>query len=304
MSAENGTPEVVDDEFFHTLGDKLPADIDPKDPIFRQAYKDVMMRRIAQVERLAGAAPKRISGQSRPHRIGIRRARRIFSGASLAFATASMALCGASWFICSAIAGAVAVLCGLGLSICLLGEVLYGSGVDIQAQYLGPAGPFREYSFQPSIRGPVSLFALVANAIACIVLGYAVMYLSLATIHLLAFSKALDPVSSAYFSLVTFATVGYGEFYPDSMTTKLLVCSEIVAALFVLAVVLAASTSWILSRRQELSSERKANEADRMQRTESAIKAAGIGLYQNNAQLLEEVQTRMAELRSIRANSP
>ncbi len=297
MNPKIESPEEIGDDFFHTLGDKLPDSIDPKDPTFRQAYKDVMGRRISEVERLARAVPKFVSGQRRPHRLGILRTRRLFSRASLAFAASSLVLYWASWFISSAIAGSIAVLSGLGLAVCLLGEVLYGSGVDVQTQYMGSAGPFREYSFEPSIQDPVSLFSLLANAIACVVLGYAAIYLSLTTIHLLAFSKDLELASSVYFSLVTFATVGYGDFYPDSMSTKLLVCTEIVVALFVLAVVLATSTSWILSRRQELSSERKINEADRMQRTENAIKVAGIGLYQDDTQLLEEIQTRMEELR-------
>lgn len=286
-----------EDDFVDTLGEDLPEGMDRLDPLFQQAYKEVMKERINRVQEEVARKPRWISGHSHPYRPEIARRRRMFSRISIAFVIGSFVSYSFSCFVIAAFAGALAIVASLGLAAFLLGEVLFGCGEDRQSEYLGTNGPSREYSFRPFIDSPALLFALVGNVIASVVLGYAEVYGSLAAEHWIVFSKTLDPISSLYFSLVTFATVGYGDFYPDSPLAKLLVCTEIIIALFILAVVLATSTSWVLSRREELASERKAKNASEMQRVEAALKNAGVGLYQDKSQLLMDVLARMDKLK-------
>lgn len=297
IDGEDDIDEEEEDDSADMLGTDLPPGLSREDPLFRQAYADVMIARIRRVHKEAFQEPTWVSGQQRPHRPEIARLRRRLSQISLPLVVISAVLYWLSKFIVAAFAGALAICSSVALAAFLLGEVLYGSGIDKEAQFVSPRGPHREYSFRPFIDSPLLLFGLIGIVIVGVVLGYSELFASLFAAHKITFSKTLDPASSIYFSLVTFATVGYGDFYPNSTGAKLLVCSEIIIALFVLAVVLATSTSWMLSRRAELTEERKSAMEERMQRVEGALKNAGVGLYQDKEQLLADVIARMQELK-------
>ena len=59
--------------------------------------------------------------------------------------------------------------------------------------------------------------------------GFSLAYFHLSKIHPdLAFNTKLTPVSAIYFSIVTFTTAGYGDIYPTSDATKLVVCVELI----------------------------------------------------------------------------
>jgi hypothetical protein len=47
-----------------------------------------------------------------------------------------------------------------------------------------------------------------------------------------AFNVPLDMLSALYFSIVTVATVGYGDIYPVDPATRLFVCAEIIVGMF------------------------------------------------------------------------
>jgi hypothetical protein len=293
-----------EEDFEDTFDENLPEGLDRKDPIYRKAYTDVLRERLHRVDEEVAKKPLRISGQSAPYRPELTRSRRWLSKFSIVFIIVSALLYLASFWVVAACAGVLGILSALGLAASLLAEVLFGSGLDEQSQYIGTDGPFREYSFRPSIRNPTLLFALLGNVIASVVLGYAEVYAAFARERLLTFSKPLDFISSAYFSLVTFATVGYGDFYPENSSAKLLVCSEVIVALFILAIVLATSTSWMLSRSEQIASERRSTNAREMQRVENVMKGASIGLYQNDEQLFKAIRTRMDELKRAHESDP
>jgi hypothetical protein len=79
-------------------------------------------------------------------------------------------------------------------------------------------------------------------------------FLQLAVVYSMLYAlmpKCFDPpldrfVSVIYFSVVTIATVGFGDFRPksDALLAQSLVVSEIVLGLFVLAVLVAVAASW------------------------------------------------------------
>jgi voltage-gated potassium channel len=78
---------------------------------------------------------------------------------------------------------------------------------------------------------------LVALSVTMCILGFALCYLAASYDDHTAFNlngspSTLTPASALYFSLLTFATVGYGDFAPANDTMRLFVSAEIVASMF------------------------------------------------------------------------
>lgn len=136
------------------------------------------------------------------------------AGVALAFASA------ASW--CRWI-GAV-----LGLLL-ILDVLIYHLRVGFVTQL--PQVPLRSAVF--GLAG----FALVTA-------GFAALYLSLARNDFK--PRSLEPASAVYFSVVTIATVGYGDIHPrhDAAFAQFLVMAEILVGLIYVAVVLATLVGW------------------------------------------------------------
>jgi MFS family permease len=76
------------------------------------------------------------------------------------------------------------------------------------------------------------LLTLVLLSVASCVLAFSSAYLSLSQKDNNSFSEVLTQVSSVYFSLVTFATVGYGDIAPESSSARILVSIEIIVSMF------------------------------------------------------------------------
>ncbi|MEN6351286.1 MAG: ion channel [Syntrophomonas sp.] len=83
-----------------------------------------------------------------------------------------------------------------------------------------------------------------------ITIGYSNIYLGLVRENANSFVGLLDGMSSIYFSIVTFATVGYGDIYPASITAKFVVMSEIGVSVITLPIIIAASIAWIINQKQ------------------------------------------------------
>jgi hypothetical protein len=286
-------------------GPEQPNDqLDTADPLYRLAYQMVIAEKVEEARRSLPAKPKYISGQRRPHRARIPRFRQIAAQSCVVSAAISAILFLTAWSAYAYVFAALAVLTAVLLGACLLGEVLYGAGWDVEGEYIGQDGPYRVYSFQPSIQGPIRLFALLGLSIGGIVVGFAEIYLNLSLEHTSAFSKPLDGVLALYFSVVTFATVGYGDIYPNDRWGRLLVSGEVVLAMFAITVVLATSTSWVLSQRQQLSANRAVERERETQYRERVIKNAGLGLYENKKEISEAVRAKMEALRKGDQENP
>lgn len=83
-----------------------------------------------------------------------------------------------------------------------------------------------------------------------ITLGFSSIYLELARQNAQNFFGLYDGMSAFYFSLVTFATVGYGDIYPFTMHAKFWVMSEIWFSIVLIPVVIATSIAWIINQKQ------------------------------------------------------
>lgn len=80
-----------------------------------------------------------------------------------------------------------------------------------------------------------------------ITVGFSSIYLELVQHNPHHFSGITDGISALYFSLNTFATVGFGDIYPVSPIAKFLVTSEIFIAIVVLPLTVGTSIAWIVN---------------------------------------------------------
>jgi len=90
---------------------------------------------------------------------------------------------------------------------------------------------------------------------------YLVMFIGLLMLGVFGFvfTENLSPVDAAYFSIVTMATVGYGDIHPQSVLGKILAIVLIVGGVGTFLGVVASITDLFLKRREELFRQQKLN---------------------------------------------
>jgi len=79
--------------------------------------------------------------------------------------------------------------------------------------------------------------------------GFSSIYLELVRQNPNHFAGIIDGISAIYFSINTFATVGFGDIYPISTVAKFLVMSEIFIAIIVLPITIGTSVAWIINHK-------------------------------------------------------
>lgn len=272
--------------------------IDRNEPLFQEARQQVMLEQLQPLIAILRKRPKPMTTEKTEHRLHLSHFRK-FAWIFCLFCCFASGLADVTIHpVIAFIAGLLAATTALAVGVCLLGEVLIGAGWDVEVEYSGPEGPFRTYSFIPSIRGPLELFLQLALVIGGVMVGFAEMYLNLSRIYSAAFSHTLDRVSAFYLSVVTFATVGYGDIVPQSQSGKLIVITEILFGLSVVTVVFATSISWILTQRQQLTEARSADRDRYIQRRELLMKEHRLGAYADPGSLDRAALARMEQLRS------
>lgn len=78
------------------------------------------------------------------------------------------------------------------------------------------------------------------TSLICIIISFASVYYNLYKINpnnFICNHHHLSLIDSIYFSVVTFATVGYGEIIPNSNISKILVSTEIMSSIFILIII-------------------------------------------------------------------
>jgi hypothetical protein len=272
------------------------------DPLRQRAYQAVISEKLKKVKDLVERKPQAFSGLTIPYRAELIRRRRYASRICLVALLVVIAVSFTHWSRFIWIPAVIVIGSALSMGVFLLGELLYGAGSERQTQYKSVLGEFyRVSAFRPSIASPINLLVVLVLIVCGVVFGYAGLYLSLGQLEVISFSQPLSVISSLYFSLVTFATVGYGDIYPSENVGRLFVSSEIAVAFFVIAAVFAISISWILSQRQQVLSAR-IEEGDRhVQATERAMREVKIGLYQDDAEMNACVNAKMEEFQKTTA---
>lgn len=82
------------------------------------------------------------------------------------------------------------------------------------------------------------------NLLLGLVVGFASLYYNISQINPDNFNTKISFINSIYFSIITFATVGYGDIYPKTELAKSLVSVEILCSIFTLVFLASAFISW------------------------------------------------------------
>lgn len=79
--------------------------------------------------------------------------------------------------------------------------------------------------------------------------GFSSIYLEMIRQDPHHFVGIIDGMSATYFSVVTFATVGYGDIYPESTAAKFVVMSEIWVAIILLPITIGTSIARVINHK-------------------------------------------------------
>jgi hypothetical protein len=188
----------------------------------------------------------------------------------------------------------IAIVTCVALMVLLFLETVIPTGFQVETEYQIGTSFGREFKFQPSVRSVVALIGILALSTFGLVFGFAGVYswLYRASVH--SFSKALDPISALYFSMVTFATVGYGDIAPATALPRVVVTIQIALSWISIALLFSVTIPWILSNHQRQLDSLMEKDKQRMERTEAMLREAGLGVYGDFGALLEEARRRAA----------
>lgn len=279
-------------------------EINKEDPVYQAIRREVMLERLGPIIDTLRQKPKKMTEQRRPYRLKTAFFRQRMTVVCAGSCIATVLVSGLGWLRTGYSIGAVSAVAAVALAICLLREVLIGAGWDVEAEWSGPQGPFRTYQFAPSINVPFRLFATLALIVSGVLIGFAGIYFNGSRLSTAAFGKALDWISALYFSIVTFATIGYGDIAPQNGCEKLVVSAEILIAFFIIAVVLTTAISWTLNQQQQLSTTRAAESERRMQHTEEMMKKHGLGVYASTGDLDQKTLERLRAQTPVSSDTP
>jgi hypothetical protein len=275
-----------------TPDQKWPEDITPE--VLAEALV-ISYEKVRETGKLP-PSPKLLSQQIRSCGKRLVRGRTIAVGLALFFSVVSICNCycvvpsGAIWSV-------IGIIISLAIPVLLLQEFLIGAGSIIQSQFERGDALSREFSFEPSVKTFGGLALLIVVATLGIIVGFASLYCSIARYDAGAITGSSEGFTAMYFSVVTFATVGFGDIYPTTLLSRTVIVTEILIAWALLALAFSTLISWVTWHIQRLHESRLAHEESEMQKREEAIKAAGVGLYggvENFDQVLAEAKRRVA----------
>ncbi|HEY1601333.1 MAG TPA: potassium channel family protein [Pirellulales bacterium] len=177
-----------------------------------------------------------------------------------------------------------------------MAELVNGSGIEIESQYVTP-GSNKRYDrvnqFRPSINSLPRLLGILAAILAGLLVGFAGIFNALEN-HWPG-SFRYDVSGWVYFSVATFATVGYGDITPVSALARITVIAEIVIGMITNAVLISSTVSWLISDARLRRDAADTARGKRMKRREEWFKAAKVGLYGDPGEMerhIREVQEK------------
>jgi hypothetical protein len=222
--------------------------------------------------------PEFISGQVRRLYSKLIRFRRFLTVFVLILSGYSIATC-FYHFPLTFLISTISVLSGLSLALLILVEIFKGAGYEIQEEFKQGNEYSRTLHFVPSLDNISTLLFSLGAAFLAVISGFSGVYAKLAHQNPSHFVGSLSNFSAVYFSLVTFATVGYGDIYPSSSLAQICVSIEIGIAMVLVAVVLATTISWVTESERRRHDEFIHRRAEEVKRREELLRRAKVGLY-------------------------
>ncbi|MDB5228628.1 MAG: hypothetical protein JWN78_2821 [Bacteroidota bacterium] len=197
----------------------------------------------------------------------------------------------------------ILVFAGIALSIMLFSEIISAAGTIHTKQFKIQTGYKRKFNYKYSISSIYKLMNILFISFLSIFLGYAFIFSSLSTYNSKYFSETLYGFNSMYFSIVTFATVGYGDIVPKLGIARFIVSTEIITAFLFISIFLTTTISWVIGTEKSKVEAYLKKEEDKILRTEMIMKAAKLGEYGNMDDLVKEVQERINTKKNLNKNS-
>jgi hypothetical protein len=193
------------------------------------------------------------------------------------------------------------IIVALAAEILVLLEVLKGAGKGIETEYSQGEirFAFRTFNFIPSINSLTKLLFFIGSGFISIIIGFSGIYLELCRQGLNNFTGKLSGISAVYFSLLSFATVGFADILPSSILAKAAVSAEIFTSLFSTTVILAATISWVVTDARQRQEEFMKKHENTVKQREEFLRQAGLGTIEDLDNIMNEAKKRIAQKNKI-----
>ncbi|MGB2823412.1 MAG: potassium channel family protein [Phycisphaerae bacterium] len=179
--------------------------------------------------------------------------------------------------------GIVTISAGAALLALIVCEISLHAGADVHGQYKVGSDFRRQYRFIPSIRRVDNLAGLLAITILAQLTGLAAIHSALSRLATTSFSAEVYGLTAIYYTVVTFATVGYGDIYPESDLARLVVSFQILASFFMVVIVVASTVSWAMANERVKDEEFVRRQQAEVDRTEAILREARLGVYSDES---------------------
>jgi len=235
-------------------------------------------------------AKQKVSGLSIPLNKGLMKARRWCSVA--ASGAVVISILDLIWAFPVPVSAITVACCEL-LLVLLLVETVTLTGEKQESEFRMGNEYSRELVFHPSIRSVTFLTAILLLGTLGMTLGFAGMHYWLYRQGTGNYSARLDVFSSVYYSIVTFATIGYGDILPMSSLARIVTTIQILLSWSSTALVLSVIIPWITTNHQQRIARLLSRQESRMNRTEQIMKKAGLGVYGDVDEITAEAKRRV-----------
>lgn len=289
---EDGKDNLSEDNRFNEL---LP------DEEYLKALTEILSERLSKAADSLPKKPIPISGLSKPRYPKVIFTRALLFIVTMAGLVFSLTNCLIN-ITKSAIIACFPIVLAVGLLILIFVEIFKGAGVEQETEYEQNGKYYRDFEFKSSISSIFVLLAFLSLGLASYIAGFASVYLSLFRNSIQNFNQPLSSISGIYFSIVTFATVGFGDIFPLSALAKMVVSIQIMMSFFLVGIVLTTTISWITDyERRKYERYLKIRRESTLSR-EALMKMAKVGLYADQEELKRDILNKMKQNRTNESN--